>query len=313
MLDRFEALTPGPVPFAFDWIGGAHPRHVVFACLVHGDEVGPLAGVLQVIQDLREGRLHFGGRATFLVGNPRAARLGQRFVQADLNRVFLDGVAPSYESQRADLLRPILDGCELFVDLHQTALQSRHPFYTLPWSPEWARWCRVLAAAPVWVTRPQGVSFAKGVRCADEYVRDGGAAGITVELGQKGLTELAEKGAADAIRRALAAVDAMAQGESLEQLAREQPEPRYLVTAHKLPFSAPELALRDGFVNFQPVKRGERLSAEGSPALICPEDGLLVFPKYPDRVNGLAVQPRPRDIAHVVQKLQQHPSVAFGG
>ena len=35
--------------------------------------------------------------------------------------------------------------------------------------------------------------------------------------------------------------------------------------------------------NWQPVRAGELLAAPGTPELICPTDGALLFPKYPPR------------------------------
>ena len=114
--------------------------------------------------------------------------------------------------------------------------------------------------------------------------------------------------------RAMAALDRIhATSSSIGALAESAPLPTCMVTAHAEPFSSPALALRPGLSNFQPVHKGERLSAPGTPELTAPFDGHLLFPKYPRRLdNGDYAQPLPREIVRVVAPLAAEPAVVYG-
>ena len=314
-LDQFSALR-SPGPYAGPWIhhrpGTRHDRHVVFGVMTHGDEVGPLPAALRLMAALADGSLRYGGALTVLLGNPEAGLAGRRYLEADLNRVFLDG-PHSHERQRAREMMAPLDDCDLFIDLHQTIGPSLGAFWTLPWSVAAWQWIRIAGGGALWTTRAPGVTFASGTRCGDEYVRDRGRPGLTLEMGQKGFTEEAERVSYGVMTRVLAAVDAVATGSTLAALAALCPEPRFLLTAHKEPFGDPTRALRPGLRNFEPVRAGQRLEAPGSPTITAPLDGLLLFPKYPERdPDGAVVPPAPTDLFHLVEDAAAHPLDLFG-
>ncbi len=272
--------------------------------MIHGDEVGSLPGALSVLSELASGALSFGGTADFFIGNVPAARAGVRCIEADLNRVFIDGAPDSAERRRAIELSALLDGCDLFLDLHQTALPAARPFFTLPWRPLEERWIRALHTDAAWITRPSGVSFSPGLRCADEYVRDQGRPGITLELGEAGFSDAATAAAAAVIRRVLVLMDAVEQaGESV----LSGPLPPCYRYSHAEPCTDRALRLRPGLINFQPVVAGELLSATDSPPLRAPTDGVLLFPKYtaPDA-------PLPEHIYRLAAPLPQPPAVLWG-
>jgi hypothetical protein len=46
--------------------------------------------------------------------------------------------------------------------------------------------------------------------------------------------------------------------------------------------------------------------------MTAPDGGWVLFPKYPDRVDGRAVEPRPEEIYRVIQELPQHPRDLWG-
>lgn len=304
LLDRFPHDAPSGIPWVWTHSGGS-ARHLVIGCMVHGDETGSLPAALELIDDLESGRLAFGHTLSLFVGNPDAGRAGTRFVEADLNRVFLDGQPDSIEVRRARALRPLLDAADVFLDLHQTILETAHPFWINPWSPELERWVRAVGVTGDWVTRPLGASFSSGTCCADEYVRNQGRPAITLELGQQGLNPDSVRRASQAMRAMLRAFDAA------EPRVPDAPL-RFWTTAHKHPFDDPGLALRPGLVNFQRVAQGELLSAPDTPAIRSPHTGALLFPKYPPRTDGRADDPRPNEIVRVVTQLEQHPSAIWG-
>ncbi len=104
LLARFESIAI-PGPFDYPWChsvdGGQHDIHVVFGAMVHGNEFGSLPAVVRLVECLKNGDIRFGGRVTIFLGNPEAARENKRFLEADLNRVFLENRGDRHEHHRA--------------------------------------------------------------------------------------------------------------------------------------------------------------------------------------------------------------------
>lgn len=306
-LERFQAAAdPGPwrLPFLHHHDGGRHARHVVIGVGVHGDEVGPLPAAAALVQSLRAGEVAFGGRLSLFVGNPDAVRAGVRALDSDLNRVFLPEPPDDREGRRARALKPLLDAADLFLDLHQTGQPTAEPFYTLPWRPMDERWAQALAGARLWLARPWGQDFSPGTCCADEYVRARGRPGLTLELSQKGLDPDTSARARQVLHRLLRLVDQDAAGQPLEP----GPPLTFLQTVHREPLGVPLRRLQPGLHNLQPVARGQVLSPPDGPEILCPVDGLLVFPTYPRRdPSGRALPPLPGELFRVVAPLPRHP------
>ena len=314
-LDQFKDLS-SPGPYEYDWVfhhdGGQYRKHIVFGIMVHGNEFGSLPGALKVIGALHRGELKFGGQVTFFVGNPEAGLANQRFLEADLNRVFLAMDDDTHEVRRAQKLMPILDDCDVFIDFHQTILETKQPFYIFPWNPTGWHWARTLGAARVWVTRHPGQAFSTGTRCADEYVRLQEKPGLTIELSEKGFNPQADAITTQAIVDALNTINRIQSGEAnLEAFATKNPDLDFYHTVHREKFTTPDLQLRDGLVNFLGVQPGESLSATGRPSLIAPQGGMLLFPKYPPRTEGLATHPIPKEIYRIIEQLPEHPAKLY--
>lgn len=296
----------GSLPFSFHHPGtGRHERHVVLGFLIHGNEHGTLPAALRLQEELQERRLEPGGPVTLLIGNPEAARKDERFLEEDFNRVFtFDRPATSLERRRAEAVRPLLDSAHFFLDFHQTQTPTYSPFWTFPWNEELALWARALAIAPVGLTRKAGQAFSPGLCCLDEYVRNRGQLGLTVEVGFRGADPVQAELAYQGARRLLQLIDALQSGEtSLENAALAQAELSWFSTTHTIRTTSPELRLRPGLQNFSPIQQGERLSADGSPELHAPASGVALFPKYP--APGQAPPP---ELLHLAEPVA-NPSV----
>lgn len=314
LLETFAALARGPLPFVHHHDGGRHGFHVVVGVCTHGDEVGPLPAAVRLVQRLILGEVDYGGPLSVVVMNPDAARAGQRFLDSDLNRIFVDEPPADREGRRARQLMPLLDRADFFLDLHQTATPTASAFWTLPYRDVDDVWVRALDAAPVWMTRPAGQSFSPGTCCADEYVRVGGTPALTLELSERGFDLDTDAAAEAVLGRLLLLAEAHGHGRrSIEEAARGH-EVTYLVTAHREPFGSPLRALRPGLDNLQPVQAGQLLSPPDHPEVRCPLDGLLVFPKYPPRdAAGRALDPVPGELYRVAAPLDRHPRDLWGG
>ncbi|MFK7926784.1 MAG: succinylglutamate desuccinylase/aspartoacylase family protein, partial [Myxococcota bacterium] len=149
LLDQFAAAR-APGAFAYEWHhhhdGGGHPLHVVIGAVVHGNEVGSLPALLELMTGLAEGSIKFGGKLTIFLGNPEASLADKRFLEADLNRVFIDDPPDNHEGRRARQVKPILAAADLFLDLHQTILETDRAFYIFPFSEESWLWARAMGA-----------------------------------------------------------------------------------------------------------------------------------------------------------------------
>jgi len=306
LYDALQQAGPAvpAVSHAVSFVAEKSGPHVVFGVMIHGDETGSLPAAVTLAEDLAAGAQPFVGRVTLFVGNPTAGLRGVRFVEADLNRAFVDEAADTLEHRRSIELRRILDTADLFVDFHQTIEPTDSPFYIFPWSVDGEAWVRALAAAPRWVTRAPGQSFSAGTCCADEYVRHRGRPALTVELSQQGLRPEAETLALATMRRTLS----VSQGSH----ALDGPLPDCLETAFSQRFSDPAMRLRPGLKNFEKVHEGDVLSAPHTPTLVCPLDGLLMFPKYPPRdTHGHATAPRPGEIYRVLRPIDGPPGAHY--
>jgi len=314
-LSRFERLHD-PGPFEYKWThhhnGGRHPTHIVFGCMVHGNEHGSLPAIIRLMEALSDGSLQFGGQVTVFIGNPEAALENARYLEADLNRVFLNTGHTRHEDRRAQAIMPILDSADVFIDFHQTILETAQPFYIFPWQHSGWQWARAIRGTDVWVTRDPSITFSSGSKCSDEYVADRGCPGITLELSQKGFDDQADALCWATLVETLRLADETATGPSVSDLAGRKPELAFFQTTFAQRFDHPELALRPGLVNFQRVRAGDTVHAEGTEVLTVPDDGAILFPKYPDRDGPSAIEPWPKEIYRLVTPLKAHPKDLWG-
>lgn len=315
LLDRF-AREARPGPFGYRLVhhadGGRHPTHIVFGCMIHGNEYGSLPAAVRLVEALNSGEIRFGGRVSIFIGNPEAALEDRRYLEADLNRVFLDTGEDRHEDRRARQLMPILDAADVFLDFHQTILPTAQPFYIFPWQEIGWQWARAVRGTDVWVTRDPNVGFSSGSKCSDEYVADRGRPGMTLELSQKGFFDDAEALCFKSMIQTLQTADEVHRGVSIGELAKRKPDLSFLTTTFIEDFNDPEKALKPGLVNFQTIQRGMALHDRSSPPMHAPTDGVILFPKYPEREGTTAKAPWPKEIYRLVSPMSAHPRSLWG-
>lgn len=305
--DQLQEKFPGPAPDTI-CMGqpGAHP-HLVLSILIHGDEVGPVPAALDFIEELECDAATLNGRVTLILGNRRAALQQRRFTEQDLNRVFLAEAPDSYEKDRAAELMPVVREADLMLDFHQTIQPSVQSFYIFAFDRPTYLWARALGGAEVLVTRKRGGVFAAGWLSMDEYCLQRGIPSATLELGQKGFSEMSYQKAFATMNRAWKLINEMKDVRDLnelERLAAREPQLSLFKQAGTQRFSSPDFRLVEGIKNFQAVKTGELLGSglEGT-ELRAPGDGYLLFPKYPERDEaGQALRPLPVDIYVFLQE-----------
>lgn len=289
-IEKFKLLEkahPGQIPFSIHFDFKQHSGHVVFAVLVHGNEVGPLAAAIQCIEQITQQKIHYGGKVTFILANPLAAEKGVRFLESDLNRSFghLNSKNPTSEQKRALEIMKVIERCDVFFDFHQTIMPSRAPFYIFPMNPKSRVWAQAAGGACLFVTRKEGASFSNAGMCSDEFARSLNKVGVTVELGEQGFHQECTHTAFLIMKRTLCNMDSVyLKKRSIEVLAKKNENFKTFKIAYREPFNHPLKRLNAGFSNFNKVTIGMVLGVDefGNP-IESKQNGFILFPKYPAR------------------------------
>lgn len=166
---------------------GAPGPSVVVIGGTHGNERTGIEVVRELVRGIEGGTIEvLAGTLTLAIGNPKAAEANLRWSEGgkDLNRCFVlgaqEGEDGSYECQRANLLKPLLETADVCLDIHATnkpsvpflagLMDDRHRK-----AYQWFRADRVLAD-------PQFVLGGR-VCTTDEFVDAHGGIGICYETG----------------------------------------------------------------------------------------------------------------------------------
>ena len=102
-------------------------------CGIHGDEVSGIHAIEKVFYDLFGGtRRLLRGSLTLARANELAIAAERRYVKHNMNRMFRDSYGPeidqgSYEFQRTQELKPLLQSCDYFLDFHSAPIADE-PF-----------------------------------------------------------------------------------------------------------------------------------------------------------------------------------------
>jgi len=183
---------------SFTPINAANSQLLIFSAAVHGNETAPIEVCNQIVNDIFEGKVEVTRPTLFILGNPPSMRIGERFVEENLNRLFLGkhsakGKEQNLETQRAALLEIEVDNFIkahpnhqgiLHFDLH-TAIRGSHreKFALYPFVPERTPPTQLLAfmcAADVHTVLLQATPA--GTFSALTSVKYG-AESVTIELG----------------------------------------------------------------------------------------------------------------------------------
>lgn len=244
--------------------------------LVHGNEILGLPVINQVLEDLLQGKISIDSEIYVALGNVPAANANLRYIESDLNRSFGSTSVASSEDRRARQLEKLmLDHCDILIDLHQTIVPSKAPFFIFQYSSD-----RCLAIIkeinPGLPTILQFESISQiSSLASDEYVRMRGGFGTTIELGQIGFhQEYFDLGLA-ICKQALEALPNLGATSSLSTI--DFPLFRLL---------SPYLVNRSGsylfagWENLREFKKGDLMGMSEEGPIHAPHSGLMMFPKY---------------------------------
>jgi succinylglutamate desuccinylase len=321
LIDRFSQLAlrnPGPTNDAFTLTGRKDAPQIAIGLIIHGNEHGTLPAALEwaELMESRARQNPLPAQLTFFLGNTPAAKAGRRFLEHDLNRQFHDKAPESLEGKRALELRSILATCDLFIDLHQTIEKTDRPFFIFAFHRPSVQLASALApgVTTTLVTRRPGSPFANGQMCADEFVRTRGKPAITIEVGQRGFRDEADRTTTQVLANLQGCIDnghikrlcAMTQyaKEYKDSTQEQMTGLNCYEISHRIPFAQPGYTLSAGFCNFQEIQKGQELGTTGDGLVFTsPASGFALFPKYPERDSiGNALAPVPQDILCIAEE-----------
>lgn len=266
---------------------------------IHGNEQAGVAALQRVLAQIEDEGLRITGEFAAYAGNLQALALGQRYLEDDLNRIWTPevigdvlraGSASELTAERREL-RELLDALELevetagdreviFLDLHSTSAPGA-PFVVMGDTLQNRRYAFPLRA-PVLLGLEENVDGTllswfgerghvaigfEGGRHEDPETAAHHEAALWVLLEETGL-----------LRGQLPTLIA----KSHKLLARAaRGLPRFVAVTHRHHVeSEAEFRMEPGYVNFDTVKRGERLAADRDGAVEAPFSGRILLPLY---------------------------------
>lgn len=275
---------------------GSGPLLLVIAGL-HGNETGGIEAARRVFSQLRHSRPSIRGRAVAFAGNLAALRRGERFIDCDLNRIWIpDDLCPGARSGQSAVgaeqieLRELkqsigeeLDGgCRdaFLIDLHSTSAKAT-PFCIVSDTLQ-NRQIAFALSIPVMLGLEESI---KGT--IQEYFGELGIAAATVEGGQH-----QDPATADYLESCLwtTLVSAgLLSEEQVPEFARHRgrlqkvtnglPSVVEITYRHGL-HPDDDFEMKPGFTNFSPVRKGQLVASDRQGEICASEDALLVMPSY---------------------------------
>ncbi|CNI25941.1 MULTISPECIES: succinylglutamate desuccinylase [Yersinia] len=172
-----------------------HTQSVVLSAGIHGNETAPIEILNQLVSDLLTGKLLLAIRLLVILGNPPAIKVGERYLTADINRMFggrHQNYPPCDETRRAETLeQKVIEffaadphSTRLHYDLHTAIRASHHtrfgllPYQPTPYSSTMLRWLQDIELDALVMHTSAGGTFA---HFSSEHCQ---AASCTLELGK---------------------------------------------------------------------------------------------------------------------------------
>ena len=278
----------GPIPYSLQHSHQAQAFHLLTICATHGDEVGSIPSALTHFKDFTAGKTPFKGQWTLIWGHPEASQIRKRFVQKDLNRLYGRLEDTSLEGRRALEISDVIKEADLFVDFHQTIMPTLVPFYSLRWNKNSYHLARALGKVNVLLSQPPLEKNSKNVKTQVDFASLYDIPAVTVELGVKGFHKSSQELADHHFGRLLEIASSCGETISLEDvLARyafKNPDMSIFECIHRETFLNTDMGLNKGWKNFAPVQKGEEVGyKDANHSLVAPQNGVIIFPKYPPR------------------------------
>ncbi len=260
---------------------------------MHGNEINGIEAIEEVLPRLKEIFDENNGEIWFLRGNEPALKAGERFVEKDLNRLWLDehihnkedDSIADFKSLRVlhdliinDICQGLFENC-YFLDLHTFSAPSG--IFAIPAAND-----KSLEFA-----RSFGVPFI-------ERLSDSLPGTALSYFGRKGMTSVVFEGGThyspEATRNLVAGIwHALAQAGFIDEKLQEVKQSRKLLIdiskdlphhleltyRHKLD-DYQNFKMNPGFYNFKPVKKSDNLAVQNKEIILSPDSGFMLMPLY---------------------------------
>lgn len=278
----YNSGQPGPVVIA---LGG-----------IHGNEPAGVFAISQTLERLQKHRVAIRGRFLGLAGNLKALEKNCRFIDQDLNRLFIndqiqtirqDPKKANCEQQELTALLDVInqeirhEDEVYFIDCHTTSSET-NPYISVNGFEKSIELANSFPLASVIGLEPSIPG------CAAEYLNQVGFHGFTVEGGQHEDFSSIESMEATiwlllclsgALERKVAEQAFPHHYQLLSKSIVEGKKIYHLVQHYKI-HEDEDFSMRPGYVNFQKVEKGEWLASNQREKIHSPYDGRILMPLY---------------------------------
>jgi succinylglutamate desuccinylase len=272
--------------------------------LVHGNEIQGLDILAELAEGLASGWFIPKTSLLFIVGNPEGARQGLRYTERDLNRSFArKDPLTTCEERRAREIEPALRRCLYLVDFHQTTQESPFPFFIYPYTRASYDWAREIDPRTAMITHWGDPFSTEGV-CTDEYLNAHEGLGLTIELGQAGISDFKRGAGVSIALRALASVTRRLDG--VHTPTPDHTPGEIYTFAETIPWPDGHVQLDPGWNNFMPITKGQRLGTRDNTPILAPTSGFMLFPKYLDAPGHPPQKGRPEELCRILRRVSEN-------
>ncbi|MBV8454081.1 MAG: succinylglutamate desuccinylase/aspartoacylase family protein [Deltaproteobacteria bacterium] len=265
---------------------------------MHGNEPAGVFAAQRVLAELNMYNPPFRGCLLALTGNRAALARGCRFLAEDFNRMWLPERLTALRSATAQSsLNPEEAQCrELSEAIEATLAQQRGPVVFLDLHTTSAGGAPFAIVSDTLINRALAMSVAAPVILGLEeqldgtmlnYINDRGLAAVGFEGGQNDAPSSVDHNEAAlwAILHAAGCLreGAVARSASMRGVLRQRSSglPVILEVRYRHAITpADQFVMDPGFVNFQPVKRGQLLARDRNGEILARENGRILLPLY---------------------------------
>jgi len=260
--------------FSYQFNDDPSYKTLVLSALTHGNEVGGLDVLIDILKSLQNKSLDPKLNLRFILGNVDAYKANKRFLETDMNRSFMVDTPQSLEEKRAAMITPFIKGVDYLIDFHQTIRPTVQPFFVLDHWEESFDFARSLDHTFPLITGKNFSSLSNG-KAVTTTSQSSGAKAVTIELGQMGSSLFQAKIGSAIARQAIILLEQNA-------IAKFHSKPWQNCYTWGQTVENPDFSLElvGQFKNFDPIKKGDLLATNGNSKIHAEIDGMALFPKY---------------------------------
>lgn len=256
-------------------IGEEEGQTSIILAGVHGNEKCGVEAFKEIIPNLKIAK----GSVLFIYGNPKAIESNQRFVEANLNRMFRDddllsGVEKkTYEYGRANFLKKYFNQAGALLDIHASFTPKSKSFIICEEGAE-----KIASYLPFNLVVSGFYDLEPGG--TDWYMKANGKIGICVECGYLGDSESS--------RIAKESVFAFLKicGHLPNDLSPQEQSHIHMNYLYKTKTN--NFTLSKAFDDFEEVSKGQVVGMDGKREVIIKDDGIILFARNRKQVNDEA-------------------------